>query len=398
MERKVRIAAIGVGNRNGKYLRYVALHPDRVELAAIVEPDSVRMEACRKAFSLAPGQCFATAGEFFAQDGLCDGVIIGSPDKEHYSQAMAAISKGYHVLLEKPVAQTYGQCLDIARAARDKGVKVGVCYVMRLMPIYMKVKELLDGGSIGRITAVSHHEFVGIDRMLHTYVRGFWNKASESNPSFLSKCCHDVDALLWMTGAKIVSVRSVGGLEWYRPENAPEGSTQRCIDCPVEKACAYSAIDMYIRRGAWTDNFPIPEGKTKAEVLQEEMRSGRYGVCAFRCGNDVADRQVVTMKSSDGALLTVEMNAFTRREGRRTVISGTLGEILLDGWVIELRDHRSGEVSRYDFTSDASKPLHANADLAIVEDFICAMEDPSRRPAISIEDSLESHRICFEAG
>ena len=395
---KVRLAAIGVGNRTGKYLRYVHAHPEEVSLTAIVEPDPVRREACRKSFSLPEAVCFATAEDFFAAEDLCDAVLIGSPDKDHYSQALRAIRKGLHVLLEKPVAQTYAQCEEIAAEARQHRVKVGVCYVMRFIPVYRKVKELLDNGAAGRITGVFHQEFVGIDRMLHTYVRGYWNKASESNPSFLSKCCHDVDALLWMTGLHVTEVRSVGGLEWYRPENAPAGSTDRCITCPVESTCAYSAVDMYQRRKVWTDNFPVPEGSTREAVIAEEMRTGRYGRCAFRCGNDVYDRQVVTMKTEEGALLTVEMNTFTRREGRRTVINGTRGEVIIDGWTIEVRDHRSNEVQRYDFSDDAALPLHANADLAVVGDFLAAVREPDRQPAIPIADALESHRICFVAG
>ncbi len=47
----VKLAVIGVGNRTGKYLHYFSLHPDAVELVAVVEPDPIRREACRKRLS-----------------------------------------------------------------------------------------------------------------------------------------------------------------------------------------------------------------------------------------------------------------------------------------------------------------------------------------------------------
>ena len=395
----VRLAVIGVGNRTGKYLHYFSLHPDFVELAAVVEPDPVRREACRKQFSLPEDRCFASSDVFFDRfREPCDGVIIGSPDRFHHAQALKAIERGWDILLEKPVAQSYGQCLEIADAARRRGVKVGVCYVLRFMSLYRKVKELLESGAIGRVTGVSHQEYVGIDRMLHTFVRGYWNRADLSAPSFVSKCCHDVDMLLWTTGVKIKQVQSAGSLAWYRPENAPEGSTDRCINCPVEPACSYSAVDMYLRRGVWTRNFPVPEGKTLQEVLEEEMRSGRFGRCAFRCDNDVADRQVVTLTATDGILLTIEMNALTRREGRETVISGTRGEISVAGQVIEVRDRSGSLIQKLDFSGEAALPYHANADLLLVEDFIQAVATPGRQPAVTLADSLESHRICVLAG
>ena len=296
------------------------------------------------------------------------------------------------------MAQSYGQCVEIAEAARRRGVKVGVCYVLRFMSLYRKVKELLERGAIGRVTGVSHQEFVGIDRMLHTFVRGYWNRAETTAPSFVSKCCHDVDMLLWTTGAKIKDVQSAGSLAWYRPENAPEGSSDRCIDCPVERDCAYSAVDMYLRRGVWTRNFTVPEGKTLTEVLEEQMRTGRFGRCAFRCDNDVADRQLVTLTAADGILLTIEMNALTRREGRETVFAGTRGEMVVAGQVIEVRDRTGSLIQVQDFSQEASLPYHANADLLLVEDFIKAVAAPDRLPAVTLEDSLESHRICFLAG
>ena len=395
----IQLAVIGVGNRTGKYLHYFSLHPDVVELAAVVEPDPVRRETCRKQFSLPEDRCFASSDDFFDHfREACDGVIIGSPDRCHHEQALKAIERGWDILLEKPVAQSYEQCVEIAEAARRRGVKVGVCYVLRFMSLYRKVKELLESGAIGRVTGVSHQEFVGIDRMLHTFVRGYWNRAETTAPSFVSKCCHDVDMLLWVTGAKIKRVQSAGSLAWYRPENAPEDSTDRCITCPVEQDCSYSAVDMYLRRGVWTRNFTVPEGKTLKEVLEDQMRTGRFGRCAFRCDNDVADRQLVTLTATDGILITIEMNALTRREGRETVFAGTKGEMIVTGQVIEVRDRTGSLIQKLDFSQEASLPYHANADLLLVEDFIRAVADPDRSPAVTLEDSLESHRICFLAG
>ena len=117
----VRLAAIGVGNRSGKYLRYLPGHPDSVRLVAIVEPDAVRREACRKLYGLPQEACYADADAFFAEPDRCDAVIIASPDKDHFAQAMQAIDRGYHVLLEKPVAQSYQECEALKREAGQKG-------------------------------------------------------------------------------------------------------------------------------------------------------------------------------------------------------------------------------------------------------------------------------------
>ena len=72
---KVKLAAIGVGNRTGKYLQYFQDHSDQVELVAIVEPNAIRREACRKWFSLPEESCFESAEMFFGTGVECDGVI-----------------------------------------------------------------------------------------------------------------------------------------------------------------------------------------------------------------------------------------------------------------------------------------------------------------------------------
>ncbi|MBQ5617250.1 MAG: Gfo/Idh/MocA family oxidoreductase, partial [Bacteroidaceae bacterium] len=64
------------------------------------------------------------------------------------------IESGYHVLLEKPIAQTLEECLTIGEAARKKGVLVSVCHVLRYHPYFMKIKELVESGELGHIISI----------------------------------------------------------------------------------------------------------------------------------------------------------------------------------------------------------------------------------------------------
>ena len=107
---------------------------------------------------------------------------------------------------------------------------------------------------------------------------------------------------------------------------------------------------------------------------------------------------MVTLTATDGILITIEMNALTRREGRITVFSGTLGELVATDDGIEVRDRLGNLVEKIDFSREAALPLHSHADLDIVEDFIEAVACPGHPVAIPIEEALESHRICFQAG
>ena len=233
----VTIVAIGAGNRTNKYLEYAIRNPDRLKLVGVAELNDIRRHAIASKFGLKPEECFADYERFFENPVPADAILIGTPENMHFEPCMKAIEAGYNVLLEKPIAQSLPECCRIAEAARRKGVIVGVCHVLRYHPYFIKIKEIVDSGQLGEIISISHLAAVGLDRTTHGFVRGMWRREEITNPMLISKCCHDIDFLLWLTEARCRKLSSFGSLRWFRAENAPKGSTPRCIDCPLEKEC-----------------------------------------------------------------------------------------------------------------------------------------------------------------
>ena len=393
----VSIVAIGAGNRTSKYLEYVKQHPDRVRLVGVVELNDIRRQSVAERFGLEPSQCYADYHDFFRNPVQADAVMICTPENMHFEPAMLAIEAGCHVLLEKPIAQTLEECQAIGEAARKKGVLVSVCHVLRYHPYFMKVKELVDSGELGHIISINHRTSVGVDRAAHGFVRGIWRSERLSNPMLMSKCCHDIDFLLWLTKTPCRKLTSFGSLRWFKSKNAPEGSAERCIDCRVESRCPFSAVDLYQVRRDWIANFDVPEGKTIDDVIEDQLREGLYGRCVYHCDNDVVDHQIVSMEMESEVTINFSMDIFTLKDCRETHISLTEGEIDGDENRLRVRRFRGAEETVYDFSGLAHQPFHAGADLAIVADFIDAIRTGRRDLVTSIERSVESHRICFEA-
>lgn len=379
------------------YLHYVEHHPEEVVLAAVVEPDDFRRDSVARQFGLSDAVCFRTYEDFFAADVEADAVVVCTPENAHYEPCMAAISKGYHILLEKPIAQTMEQCCEIAEAARRKGVLVSLCHVLRYFPAYLKIKQIIDSGDLGQIISISHTEGVGIDRNTHSYVRGQMNRERESNPMLLAKCCHDIDFLYWITGARCKKVCSFGSLRWFRKENAPEGSAPRCIDCKVEHTCPFSAVDLYWNRHEWIRNFDVPEGKTIDDVIQDELHHGPFGRCVYHCDNDVVDHQCLIMELENEVTISMTMDIFTESDVRTTHIKLTEGEIRCDESHVSVRHFRSRRRDDYDFTELMSRPYHGGADLKIMEDFVHALQGSKDHLPTLIDEAIESHRVCFDA-
>ena len=393
----VSIVAIGAGNRTNKYLEYVKQHPDRVRLVGVVELNDIRRQSVAERFGLEPSQCYADYHDFFRNPVQTDAVMVCTPENMHFEPTMLAIEAGYHVLLEKPIAQTLEECQAIGEAARKKGVLVSVCHVLRYHPYFMKVKELVDSGELGHIISINHRTSVGVDRAAHGFVRGIWRSERLSNPMLMSKCCHDIDFLLWLTKTPCRKLTSFGSLRWFKAKNAPEGSAERCIDCGVESHCPFSAVDLYQVRRDWIANFDVPEGKTIDDVIEDQLREGLYGRCVYHCDNDVVDHQIVSMEMESEVTVNFSMDIFTLKDCRETHISLTEGEIDGDENRLRIRRFRGAEETVYDFSGLAHQPFHAGADLAIIADFIDAIRTGRRDLVTSIDRSVESHRICFEA-
>ena len=142
--RPIRIVVIGAGNRAHKYLEYARRHPERLQPVAIVESNDLRRNETADRFNVAESSRYSDYNDFFARPVTADAVLIATPENIHFDPCMKALDAGYHVLLEKPIAQNYEECQAIARRARERGVLVGICHVLRYHPYFAKMKEIVE--------------------------------------------------------------------------------------------------------------------------------------------------------------------------------------------------------------------------------------------------------------
>lgn len=117
---------------------------------------------------------------------FADAVIISLPDNLHYDPCMKALSMGYHILLEKPIAPTEKECTDIRDLAIKKNAIVGVCHVLRYAPYFIALKQIIDSGDIGQLISIQHLEPIQYAHMAHSYVRGNWHNSKETTPIILA--------------------------------------------------------------------------------------------------------------------------------------------------------------------------------------------------------------------
>ncbi len=400
-KKPVTAITLGAGNRGNVYGGYAVKYPDELDIVGVAEPIPVRNERYAKLHNIPAKQRFTTWEHVFQVPKFADAVIITTPDDLHYGPAMKALEMGYHLLLEKPIAQTWRECSDILRQAKQHNRIVAVCHVLRYSPYYRKVKEVMDSGLLGAIVSVQHFEPIEHKHMAHSFVRGNWRRAADTNPIILAKSCHDLDILRWWIGKKCRYISSFGSLKWFREANAPAGSTARCTDgCAVEAECPYSALRIYYRNRERNYVFDLPENKAQqAAYVLRQLKEGPYGRCVYRCDNDQPDHLVLAMEFDDDITASFNMEAFTHYAGRRTRIMGSLGDLVGDEDELYIANFRTGDIEHWrvkDHVAELSG--HAGGDFGLARDWVNAIDknDPALLTS-TLDASMESHLMAFQS-
>ncbi|MEV0380341.1 Gfo/Idh/MocA family oxidoreductase [Nonomuraea sp. NPDC050643] len=401
---EVTLAVVGGGLRGLTYARRAhATGAGRV--VAVAEPDPGRRAAFAAEFGIPPEGEHLGWKELAAAGRVADAAVIATHDQLHTGPAVTMADLGYHILLEKPMATSERESARIADAARRNGIMLAVCHVLRYTPYTRVVRGLLDGGRIGRLVSVQHLEPVGWWHQAHSFVRGHWRRQDTSAPMLLAKACHDIDWLVHLFGRPPTKISSFGSLSHFRAEERPAPAADRCLDCPLEPSCPYSAKRLYLGCLGDPDSefWPlsaVTPGRTEAEVL-EALRTGPYGRCVYACDNDVVDHQEVVMEFDDGATCSFTMSAFTPMEHRRTRLFGTHGYIDGDGSTLRLVDFRTGEEEVVETAGEGGPSAadgHGGGDEGLTDAFLAAVAsgDASLLRSDAAE-SLMTHRVVWAA-
>ena len=400
----VTFTIVGAGNRGHNYAKWVGEHPERARVVAVAERNEVRRARIADEHNLAGEQLVGDWRELLARPKVSDAVIIATQDRFHVEPAIAFLERGYHVLLEKPLAPTEEESRRIVEvAARSEGI-FAVCHVLLYTPHTRLIKSIVDSGRLGAIVSVQHLEPVGYWHQAHSYVRGNWRRAEDSTFMLMAKSSHDIDWLQHIVGQPIASVSSFGGLQHFRSEAAPAGATPRCIDCPLQRTCPYSATTLY--RGlldAGDTGWPLETvvDIPTREELDRALADGPYGRCVYYSDNDVVDHQVVAMEFANGASGVFTMTGFNAGGHRRTRIFGSLGELSTDGERVEVYQFgtAASEVFEVAAFGDATAGGgHGGGDEGLMDAFVHAVATGDERGIHSGgAASLSSHLAVFAA-
>jgi predicted dehydrogenase len=456
MTKIVTAVLIGAGLRGmDLYGNYALKYPNRLKFLAVAEPIKSRREKFVKLHDIPIERSYHSWENLLDEEKLADVAFICTQDQMHLEPTLAALDKGYNILLEKPIAHTLEGCIKIVQKAEKTGKTVGVSHVLRYTKFFSTIYDVIHNGLLGKIINISHRENVSWYHMAHSFVRGNWRNTHNSSPMILAKCCHDLDLLFWLINSMPTKISSFGSLTHFKRENAPKGAPNYCVEgCPIENECLYYAPRIYIeiipilqelektglrfykfianlrkshkktlkglskiipilKQLVEFKDWPIsaiylgqPEelerdytDKAKLQILSRSP----YGKCVFKCENNVVDHQVVNIEFENEVTANLIMHGFSEREGRTIRIDGTkatlIGSFFDSGQKIRLFDHFSGK-EKILFTQKFSpeSAVHGGGDLLFIDAFINSLHDSNNsEPLTNARASLESHLMAFAA-
>lgn len=403
MSGMIRAIVAGAGIRGFCYSQFAKLHPDKLKIVGVAEPRQYYREQMAREFQIPPEHVYDCWTKMAAAPKFADAVFVTTQDRMHVAPAVAFADKGYHLLLEKPMAPDIEGCKQITDAALNNDVILCVCHVLRYTEYTKMLKSVLNDGKIGRVMSIQHLEPVGYWHHAHSYVRGNWSNEKESSNMLLAKSCHDLDWLRYIADSKCTKINSFGRLSFFTSENKPHGAGQRCVKCAVENECPYSAVKIYLGRAKRKQfGWPVSVLTSKLDEagVSEAITNGKYGKCVFSCDNDVVDHQVVNMEFENGVTAAFTMTAFTQSSHRQTTIFGTHGQLFCDGNNIRIYNFLTDQTENIS-VNDKEGSLndgHGGGDYNIVKDFVAAISgnDPSQICS-GAEESLETHLMVFAA-
>lgn len=129
-----------------------------------------------------------------------EAVFVCTPHPEHAGPAVAALRKGVHTLVEKPLASNLRDCDLMIAAAASGGALLGTVSQRRFYPPCQRIRNAIDSGQLGRPvlgTAVIHgwrdEAYYGSDPW-----RGSWSR--EGGGVLVNQSPHQLDLLLWYMG------------------------------------------------------------------------------------------------------------------------------------------------------------------------------------------------------
>ncbi len=295
------------------------------ELAAVMD---VNEELARKAGDEFGAGAY-TNEEDILGDADVEAVYIATPAHLHRNQVIKAAAAGKHVLCEKPMGLSVGDCRSMIDACGKNNVKLGVGFMMRFHSCHNKAREMIKAGKLGRMTFVRGQLSCWFPDM-----EGAWRQdpAKGGGGSLIDMGNHCIDVLEGILESRVSEVSCFAGtlvhkypvedtaIVMMKFENGVLGVVDSCFSVP--DASSKNRLELYGSGGSVLAEGTLgqaPDGDMKA-FLEESK-----GYDAAQAREVSADGEEIKPEPVNTYQAEIEEMSRAISEDREPAISGDDG-------------------------------------------------------------------------
>ncbi len=227
---ELRYGVIGTGMMGREHVANLS-HLPGARVTALADPHPASLAA---ASALVPSAAGFSDHRGLLDAGLCDALVIATPNMTHAAVLDDVVGTGLHVLVEKPLCTTVAACQRVLEAAADHGGLVWVGLEYRYMAPFARLIDEVRAGTAGRVHMASLREH----RNPFLVKVGDWNRFSaNTGGTLVEKCCHFFDLMNQVMAGRPERVYASGSQMVNHLDERYNGSTPDIIDS------AYVVVD-----------------------------------------------------------------------------------------------------------------------------------------------------------
>jgi myo-inositol 2-dehydrogenase/D-chiro-inositol 1-dehydrogenase len=251
----IRYGIVGSGMMAIEHIDNIALTPG-ASVTALADPVTSSLDRAAAAVGHDVAR-FADA-EALAASGLCDAVVVASPNFTHVDVLKPLMAANLHILCEKPLATTIEDARAVAAAAANYAPVFWTGMEYRFMPPVAEWVRQIHSGRIGKLQMLSirEHRFPFLVKI------GDWNRFSANTGGTMTeKCCHFFDLMRLVVGAEPIRVYCSGAMDVNHQDERYDGRKPDIIDN------SYTTVDFANGVRAMLDLSMFADGAEQQEEI-----------------------------------------------------------------------------------------------------------------------------------
>jgi predicted dehydrogenase len=277
MTQTIRYGIIGCGSMGCEHIENLKALGG-AEVTAIADPHAPSRDAALALLPQAP-QVF-DHHQALLDSGLCDAVVIATPNFTHIEMMRAALQTDLHLLVEKPLVTRIEDGLEMIQRAAGRAGIVWVAQEYRFMPPVAEMIRMAHAGAVGRLhqVAIREHREPFYPKV------GDWNRfTANTGGTLVEKCCHYFNLMDLILKEKPLRVFASGGQRVNHLDESYGGRRPDILDSAyviVEyPSGARAMLDLCMFAENSIDNEHIvvvgDEGKLESLLPSLTLRCGR---------------------------------------------------------------------------------------------------------------------------